>query len=219
MARRHLAPLGGTGVLAALAVLARVLAPDRFDAAVEVGVGVVEWTPDPVVLGVVAVVSTVVVFVLLVYVIQVYYWAWLQVEPPVTRLWNMLLPESPIVRSGVGLIILVFVFLIGPLVVLQAVDFFENGEGPVEEQRTGPAEDDGENTTDDETENGNTASVHIADEPASPDEPPGSETHPSRVTRGSGQSGVCLQHLVEVGLTDRQRDTVPAGESRRVLPE
>jgi len=189
MARRHLATLGGTGVLS---VLARALAPDRFDAAVEVGVDVVEWTPDPVVLGVVAVVSTVVVFVLLVYVIRVYYWAWLRIEAPVTRLWNMLLPKSPIVRFGVGLVLMVSVFLIGPLVVLQALDFFEDSDGPIEEQRTGPTDDDGENATDDETENGNTASVHVADEPVSPDEPPGSETHQSRVTRGSGQSGVCL---------------------------
>lgn len=177
MARRHLAPLGGTGVLAALAVLARVLVPDRFDAAVEVGVDVVEWTPDPVVLGAVAVVSTVVVFVLLVHVVRVYYWAWLRIEPPVTRLWNMLLPESPIVRFGVGLIIMVFVFLIGPLVVLQALDFFEDSDGPVEEQRTGPTDDDGENATDDETENGGTASAHVADEPTNPDEPPGSVAH------------------------------------------
>lgn len=170
---RRLATLAGTGVLAALGVLARVLAPDQFDAAAGVGADVVERTPDPVVLGVTAVVSTLLVLVLLVYLVRVYYWAWLQVEAPVTRLWSALLPESPIIRFGVGLIILVFVFLIGPLVVLQAVDFFENGEGPVEEQRTGPAEDDGENTTDG-TESRATANAHTTDKRVNPDEPPGS---------------------------------------------
>lgn len=171
MARRHLAALGGTGALAG--VLARVLAPDRFDAAVEVGAGIVEQTPDTVVVGVAAVVSTVLVFVLLVHIVRVYYWAWLRIEPPVTRLWNMLLPESPIIRFGVGLSIMVAVFLIGPLVALQALDLFEDSEGPIEEQRTGPTEDDEENATDG-TESGGTADAHAADEPVSPDEPPGS---------------------------------------------
>jgi len=171
MRRRLLAGLGGVGALAALGVLARVLAPDRFDGAVEVGADLVERTPDPVAVGVTVLVSTVLIVVLLVYVVRVYYWAWLQVEGPLTRLWNVLLPESPIIRFGVGLIIMVAVFLIGPLVVLSVLDFFEDGEDPVEQQRTDPTEEREGNTTDNGS--GDAANTHATDEPASPDEPPG----------------------------------------------
>jgi hypothetical protein len=178
MRRRRLVALGGTGLFLALLGLARVLAPDRFDAAVQTGADVVEQTPDPVVLAASVVVSTVVLVALLIYVVRVYYWAWLQIEGPVTRFWNALLPESPIIRFGVGLILMVAVFLIGPLVVLSALDFFEDSEHPVDDQRTEPGDDEEENTTDDGTENAGTANLHAADEPDSPDEPPGGRVHP-----------------------------------------
>jgi len=164
--------LAGLGALAAVGALARVLAPDRFDTAVAAGADVVEQTPDPVVVVATALVSTVAILVLLVSLLRAYYWAWIQVEPAVTRLWNALLPESPVVRFGVGLLIMVAVFLIGPLVALSALDLFEDSEDPVEQQRTDQAGDN-ENATGNQTESRDTANVHTAAEPASPDEPPG----------------------------------------------
>jgi hypothetical protein len=170
MTRRRFVALGGIVVLAALVGLARVLAPGEFDSAVKSGQDLLEGLPDPVVLAATVVGLTVVFVVVLVYVVRVYYWAWRQVEGPVTRFWNALLPESPIVRFGVGVTVMVLVFLIGPLVVLQALDFFENDD-PVEQQQN-DTDDDSENATDTDDETG-TASVHTADRPDSPDEPPG----------------------------------------------
>jgi hypothetical protein len=170
MTRRRPGALVVFAALAALTGGVRLFAPDRFDAAVASGETIVDRTPEPVVLGVTVVVLSLVGFLLIVYILRAYYWAWRQIEEPVTRLWNAVLPESPIVRFGVGIIIMVLVFLIGPLVVLQTLDFFEDGEGPVEEQRDDDNDSDPNNTTDEENEG--TANVHTADEPDSPDEPP-----------------------------------------------
>lgn len=172
---RRFAATGGVVALAALAALLRVFAPGRFDRVVDSGAAVVEQTPDPVVLGVTVIVLTLVCVVLFVYVIRVYYWVWLRVEGPVTRFWNALLPESPIIRFGVGLTLMIAVFLVGPLVVLQTLDFFGDTEDPVEDRQTDPDDED-ENTTDSEAGDADTAAVHAADEPDSPDEPPGIRT-------------------------------------------
>lgn len=169
MARRRLVALVTVLVIGALGALVRAFAPGQFETTVGSAAELVERTPEPVIVGVTVVGLSVGSILLLVYVVRVYYWAWRQVEGPVTRFWNALLPESPIVRFGVGLTIMVFVFLIGPLVVLQALDLFENDE-PVEDQQTDNGQSD--NATDSENEETSTANTY-ADEPDSPDEPPG----------------------------------------------
>ncbi len=166
MTRRRLAGLAG---IVTVVVLVRVLAPGQFETAVDRASEVVNDAPEPVVLGVGVVLGTVLVIGLLVYVARFYYWAWRQIEGPVTRFWNALLPESPIVRFGVGLTVMVFVFLIGPLVVLQALDYFEEGTDPVSD-----AQQDGNDTdnSSDGTDN-DTANTHEDDDPEDPSEPPG----------------------------------------------
>jgi Na+-transporting methylmalonyl-CoA/oxaloacetate decarboxylase gamma subunit len=171
MTRRRLAVLVGFALLAALGALARVVAPGQYEAAVDWGADIVDQTPEPVVLGVTVVAISVAIILVLVYVVRAYYWAWRQIRGPVTRFWNALLPESPIVRFGVGVTIMVLVFLIGPLIVLQTLGLFEDSDDPVEAQDD-ETDDDSDNTTDSENGDNGTANAHAADEPDSPDEPP-----------------------------------------------
>jgi hypothetical protein len=76
----------------------------------------------------------------------VLYWSWRKIDEHVLWIVDQLFPESPVVRFGVGLMVMVLVFLIGPLIVLQALDFFED-QDPV---------DDATNGTDDENDPGRT---------------------------------------------------------------
>lgn len=168
MTRRRLAGVAG---IATVMMLTRVLAPRQFETAVDRASEVVNDAPEPVVLGVGVVLGTVLVIGLLVYVARFYYWAWRQIEGPVTRFWNALLPESPIVRFGVGLTVMMFVFLIGPLVVLQALDYFEGDTDPVSDaQQDGNDTDNSSNRTD---TGDDTANAHGDDDPEDPSEPPG----------------------------------------------
>lgn len=168
MARRRLAALVTLASLAALAGAVRVFAPEQFEA----GVDAVDRAPEPVVVGVLVVFLSLVGILLLVYVVKLYYWAWRQVEQPVTRLWNAILPESPIVRFGAGAVVMVLVFLVGPLVVLQALDFLGSDGDPIEESRNS-SNNDTDNATDSDGD-AETASAHVADKPDSADEPPDS---------------------------------------------
>jgi hypothetical protein len=147
MPRRRFVVLIGLAVLAGLAALAAVLAPEGFDAAVERGADTVEQAPEPVVLGVTTLALSVVSVFALVYILRAYYWAWLQVEGPLTRFWEALVPESPILRFGLGITVMALLFLVGPLVVLAELDFLDDGQDPVEEDDTDSGTDTSNGTS------------------------------------------------------------------------
>ena len=171
MTRRRYVLLTVTVVLGAAGGLARVFTPERTETAVDRAGGVVGTTPDPVVLGLSLVVGTLLGMVLLYYLVRFYYWLWRSVEGPVTRLWNVLLPESPAVRFGVGTVVMVLLFLVGPLVVLQALDVFDESDDPVESIGT---ENTG-NVTDDEEQN-RTVDAVAGSSPRGRDRPPDDNT-------------------------------------------
>ena len=143
MARRLLAALIGVVVLIALAA---VLAPGQFDAAVGSAADIVEQTPEPFIIGVTTLVLSVVSVLTLVYVLRGYYWLWLKIEGPFTRFWGALVPESPILRFGLGITVMALLFLVGPLVVLAELDLLGNDQDPIEGNDTG---DDGTGTGED----------------------------------------------------------------------
>ena len=147
MTRRLLVALVGLVVLAGLAA---VLAPGEFDAVVEEGADTVEQTPEPVVLGVTTLILSVLSVFTLVYILRVYYRVWLRIEGPLTRLWEALVPDSPILRFGLGITVMALLFLVGPLVVLAELEFFDDSQDPVEGNETGDnrdrTDDDGTNT-------------------------------------------------------------------------
>ena len=134
-------------VVAALTgVLAVVFVPERVDSTIEWGERQVAFVPEPLVLALTLLVVIVAFLVFMVYAGKALYWFWKQIDDSVLWLWDTLLPESPIVRFGVGLTFMVLVFLIGPLLVLQAVDFMGEGD-PVDE-----AENETSNQTDSDAE-------------------------------------------------------------------
>lgn len=195
MTRRRYVLLTVTVVLGAAGGLARVFTPEQTETAVDRAGGVVETTPDPVVVGLSLVVGTLLGMVLLYYLVRFYYWLWRSVEGPVARLWNVLLPESPAVRFGVGTVVMVLLFLVGPLVVLQALDVFDESDDPVESI---DAENTG-NVTDDEERN-RTVDAVAGSSPRGRDRPPDDNTdrrrsnhlqaaHPSTVAVAVSERG------------------------------
>ncbi len=174
MPRRWLVGLIGLVVLAGLAALAAVLVPGEFDVAIEQGADTVEQAPEPVVLGVTTLILSVVSVLALIYILRVYYRVWLRIEGPLTRFWKALVPDSPILRFGLGITLMALLFLVGPLVVLAELDFFDDSQDPVEGNETGDngngTDDDGTSAGEDgnETGGGGTSAVGEPDESAEP---------------------------------------------------
>jgi hypothetical protein len=117
------------GVLVALGggtVLLRVAAPDQYETIAQEGEKLVADVPEPAVVAAVWLVVVAIFIATMVYFARVLYWSWRQIDRYVLWIVDRLFPESPVVRFGVGLIVMVLVFLIGPLIALQALDFFED---------------------------------------------------------------------------------------------
>jgi len=150
MTRRLLVALVGLVMLAGLVALAAVLAPGEFNAVVEQGADTVEQTPEPVVLSVTTLILSVVSVFTLVYILRAYYRVWLRIEGSLTRFWVALVPESPILRFGLGITVMTLLFLVGPLIVLAEFEFFDDSRDPVEGNETGNngngTDDDGNST-------------------------------------------------------------------------
>lgn len=169
MKRRRVA-LAVIAALVGTAALVRILAPGRYDATAEWTVDTIERAPEPVVVAVTALVITAVGVLLLIELARLLYPAWQVLVRYVARLWDLLLPESPIIRFGAGVIVMVLLFLVGPLVVIQTLDLNET-DGPVEQQ----TEDGTDGTGDDpaEDENGTGGNGGGTNSTDSPDAPPG----------------------------------------------
>lgn len=158
----------GVGLL--LGSLPGVLAVARGLTAAEAsGLALVESVPEPVLVAAVLVVPTAVGIMLFVYLARLSYRVWLWIRGPFVRVWDVLLPGSPVVRFGAGLTVMVVLFLVGPLLVLQTVDL-SGGEDPIESPQEN-ASTGQENATAGDDPSG-TPETHDEDEPDSPDEPP-----------------------------------------------
>lgn len=140
------------------------VAPARFDATVEWGEQSLEGLPEPVVIAGVVLVVIGVWILAMIATGKLLYWGWKRIDGYVLWLWNELLPDSPIVKFGVGLTFMALVFLVGPLVVLQALDFMGDSDDPVRDQ---PENDDSNNETTNTTETDSSISVVVPVEPYS----------------------------------------------------
>lgn len=169
MKRGRLVVLGVVAALVATTALVRVLEPERYDAVLDSGRDVVDGAPEPAVIAATVLVVLAIGIVVFIELARLAYWVWTRIRGRVLWVWDAILPKSPIVRFGVGLTIMVLVFLVGPLLVLQTLDLFEDSEDPLEQQNTSGEQDDPDNET-------NTTTPDNTDEPDNPDEPPDSGT-------------------------------------------
>jgi hypothetical protein len=124
--------LGGLVVLGAGLVALRFGAPGQYDRLASEGERLVTDVPAPAVVAAVWLVVVAIFIASAIYAAKFLYWSWRQIDRYVLWVVDRVFPESPVVRFGVGLIIMVLLFLIGPLLVLQAVDFFDQ-QDPVEQ--------------------------------------------------------------------------------------
>lgn len=185
------------GILLVLAAIGsvigglRVAAPQRYEDLASSAEQYVSGLPDPVVLAIVYLCIIVVWIATMILVGKILYWAWQQVNDYVYWAFDLVLPESPIIRFGVGIIILTVVFLLGPLFVLQTVDLGES-EDPVNESDVNDT-DGAENATNGtEAANNESQPTLLADESVSslgvPASPPGQPAtdRPAQVRARSG---------------------------------
>lgn len=144
-------PLVLLAIAGFLVLFFQILAPEFYDEAVQTWDRLVSDVPEPLVVGVVTVGTVAVWIAMLVVVAKVLYWAWQQINDQVYYGWDLILPENPVVRFGAGVTVMLFLFVFGPLVVLQATDFFEDGDDDVEALDANETDDDTEVTPTPET--------------------------------------------------------------------
>lgn len=149
---RRLVALGVFAVLGGLAAFAGVIAPGQADAATGRVVEALAATPEPVVVVGSALLTTAVGVVLFVGLARTLYPVLRRVTRALLGVWDTALPESVIFRFGLGIIVMTVLFLVGPLVAIQALDI-GGGEDPVERQ-VDTADDPGESTDNDTGGNG-----------------------------------------------------------------
>lgn len=111
-----------------IVLLVQFIAPEFFQSGVDQINAVVTDLPQPVVLGAITV-GSLVVWVAMMYVSgRLLYWSWKQIDDYVLSIWDLILPDNPIVRFGAGVTLMIFLFIIGPMVVLQELNFFQNDD-------------------------------------------------------------------------------------------
>lgn len=128
MTRRRLVILGVGVALGSAVGLVRVLAPGEYDTVVEEGEQLVSDVPEPVVVGLSLLAVLAVWVAAMILLGRLLYLCWRQIDDSVLWLWDLLLPESPLVRFAAGLTIMLFVFAIGPLVFIQSTDLGEDDD-------------------------------------------------------------------------------------------
>lgn len=108
--------------------------------------------PDSAVLALAVVVFFLFWIAAMLLVAKLLYWSWRQINGYVFWIWDLVVPESPILRFGGGLIVLMFFVLFVPLLAFQGADL-SGAEQQVNETL------DGNQTTDNTTDVNTTASV------------------------------------------------------------
>lgn len=145
MSRRRLAVL--VALVAPGGVLALLWAamPGRYETVLTEGQQLVSDLPDSVVVAAVLVTVVVMWIAAMILTAKLLYWGWRQIDDYVLRVWDILLPESPIVRFGVGITIMIALFIFGPLVVIQAMEI--TSDDPINETEDEDANDTVANET------------------------------------------------------------------------
>lgn len=154
MSPRHLLSLVVIAGLGLGVAVFRAVSPSRFEAIREGTGAALGWVPEPVLLGGVLLYVVVTWVAAMLLLATLLYRCWRQVDDLVLGLWDRLLPESPIVRFGVGLTLMIFVFGFGPLLFLQATDLGESDQDVEERLDGNQTETDANETSapsDDET--------------------------------------------------------------------
>lgn len=146
MGRRRVGLLLSIVAISVGVVLFQVLAPESFESLSLDVQELLEGVPEPLVLGFVVLWVVVTWVAAIVLLAKALYWGWRQIDTYVFWLWNAILPESPLVRFAVGLTLMLFVFIFGPLLVLQGIDFLEEDDN-VEETLDANRTDHPENET------------------------------------------------------------------------
>jgi hypothetical protein len=119
-----------------IVLLVQFVAPEYFQLSVSELESIVADLPEPVILGAITI-SSLAVWAAMLYVSgRVLYWTWKQIDEYVLSVWNLILPENPIVRFGAGVTLMIFLFIIAPMVVLQELNFFENDDVGIEGNET-----------------------------------------------------------------------------------
>lgn len=145
MNRRRQAIVLALGLVGVGLAVARVVIPGRFATAVAEGERLLQDVPEPVLVGAAVLVLLALWIAAMILLGRILYWGWKQIDDYVFWIWDLVLPESPLVRFAVGLTLMMAFFVLGPLVVLQALDV-SNDEDPIEEDGDdGPG--DGDNQT------------------------------------------------------------------------
>jgi len=117
--------------------------------------------PDPVIIGGVTLAVLAVWVLVMVLLSKVAFRFWTRINSRVYWLRDLIVPESPILRFGGGLIILMFLFILGPLVGLQYLDVGNSSDGIVEGAESDePDSNKTQNDTSDVSE-----SIHVVNSP------------------------------------------------------
>lgn len=140
----------GAGLLAFLVSVGVVgvylFAPGRFDAARTEIERLSGEVPGPVLVALIGIIVVAVFVFGAIFAARLLYRLWRWVDSYVFWVYDLVLPESPVLRFGIGLIFLVLVFLIGPLVALQAMYVDDDSDDGPEDPET-----NGENNETDES--------------------------------------------------------------------
>lgn len=153
MRRRRLLVLVSIVAFSGIFVLFRTMAPARYDTVRAEWQDAFGGVPEPVMMGGMLLWVVVVWIATMVLLAKALYWLWCQVDEYVFWLWNTVLPESPAIRLGAGITIMIFVFVFGPLVVLQGTDFLGDDDSVEDRLETNQSDAPTNSTaTDEDTE-------------------------------------------------------------------
>lgn len=119
--------------------------------------------PEPVIIGGVTLAVLAVWVLVMILLSKVAFRFWTRINTRVYWFRDLVVPESPILRFGGGLIVLMFLFVIGPLVGLQYLDIGDSSDGIVEGAESDEP-DSGENKTQNDTSDVS-ESVHVVNSP------------------------------------------------------
>lgn len=128
MGRTRLGVLLALACTGAVTAAYRALFPTHYERTVDDAADALSGVPEPVLLGVATLLVVAIWVSVAVLVTKALYWGWKRIDTQVFRLWDLIMPKSPVVRFAAGVTILLFVGVIGPLAVLQASDLTAEGD-------------------------------------------------------------------------------------------
>jgi hypothetical protein len=164
MKRRRLGVLVGLVLIGGLIAALRAFLPAEYDTLVSETERLLQGVPDPILLGIVLIFVVAIWIAAMILFARFAYWFWQQINDRIYWFWDLILPESPVVRFAAGVMVMIFIFAIGPLIVIQALDLGSDDADPINESdnESDPANETTNETADNET-NSTTESSERAD--------------------------------------------------------